>query len=135
MKDWTDQKLWDATVALADEERRISVEIIRHLQEIRRRRLYAARGFSTMWMFLTKELKLSEPATQQRLAVMRAIVEEPSVESLLETGKISFSNVAEASRVSRIAKKPVKDLIPMVTGITFREAKAKLSALLPPGRH
>jgi hypothetical protein len=49
------------------EERRATVALIEHLEEISRRMRYAEMGYAWLWEFATIELGLSEGAAQRRI--------------------------------------------------------------------
>jgi hypothetical protein len=53
------QELFARTETLVREERRISSEILWHLHEIERRRLFAELGFSSLFEYCTEQLKYS----------------------------------------------------------------------------
>lgn len=118
-----------------DEERRISVEVVRHLMEIKRRRLYAERGFESMWECLIEEFKLSKGAAQNRLNVIRVLEEHPELASHLESGNLCFTVVSELARVCRELEKEPSELLPLILGKSSREATRALLDLLPAGKH
>lgn len=95
MKHLSSCQLLAHTKALVDDERRATVALIEHLAEISRRRLFAERGFSSMWEFCTQELGLSEGADQRRLQAMRLLEETPEAAQLIRSGKLSLSNAAK----------------------------------------
>jgi len=80
---------------------------------------------------MTKGLKYSEPAAQKRLAVMRLLRHTPEAETWVEAGKVNFSTLAEVARTSRKLRRPARELIPVVIGKSFREARRSLLELLP----
>src|SRR5690348_12586469 len=75
------------------EERKLTLEILHHLQEISRRRLYAYRGFGSLFEYVTKELGYSDAAA------MRLLTEIPEMETKIKTGAISLSIAAQAQKL------------------------------------
>ena len=53
-------------------DRRATAELIAHLTEVDRRRLYAREACSSMFVYCTERLGLSADATQKRIQVARA---------------------------------------------------------------
>ena len=53
-------------------EKETTTEIIRHLAEVDRRRLYASEGFSSLFEYVTKKLGYSKTSAMRRISVARA---------------------------------------------------------------
>src|SRR6185436_2471111 len=77
-------------------ERRVTNEILLHILEINRRRLYADRGYSSLFEMLIKHFKQSENATNQRLKVVNLYNAVPKVEEKLINGEVNLSTLAMA---------------------------------------
>ncbi len=84
------------TKNLASEERRITTEVLSHLREVERRRLYAARGFPSLFAYCVQELKYSESSAQRRIASMRLLREMPQIEEQIQTGELTLSVISQA---------------------------------------
>jgi hypothetical protein len=69
--------LLSKTRSLVAEERRATLALIQHLEEISRRKLYAELGYASLWEFTTRELGLSEGAAQRRIQAMRLLRDVP----------------------------------------------------------
>ena len=91
MKHLSSQELLSRTRSLLEDERRATFAFILHLEEISRRMLYAEWGFSSMWEFCTRELGMSEGATQRRLQAMKLLRDVPEAKSAIESGTLSLS--------------------------------------------
>ena len=74
-------------------EKETTTEIIRHLAEVDRRRLYASEGFSSLFDYAVKKLGYSNSAATRRIKVARAGVRLPEVFSYLEDEKDQLSPV------------------------------------------
>lgn len=94
LKTLADQELLEKTKSLAEEERRISLEFLHHLAEISARKLHLQRGFSSLFSFLTEELKFSEGAAHRRIQSMKALRDLPEIEKPLPEGKVSLTTAA-----------------------------------------
>ncbi|MCK5073284.1 MAG: hypothetical protein KAQ98_07645, partial [Bacteriovoracaceae bacterium] len=55
-----DKKLLNDTMDLVKKERKTTSEILEHLEEIERRRLFCDLKYSSLFEYCTKELKYSE---------------------------------------------------------------------------
>lgn len=58
----SNEELHNHLVKLARQEREIVAEILKHLREIEKRRLYAEMGCSSLFQYCVEELKMSESA-------------------------------------------------------------------------
>ena len=70
MHQLTNQALHDQLTYLASEERRITLDVLHHLRECERRRLYAERGHSSLFDYVVKELGYAESSAQRRISAM-----------------------------------------------------------------
>ncbi len=151
------EQLLSRTKGLAAEERRVTVLLISHLEEIQNRRLFAEIGFSSMWEFCTKYLHLSEGSAQRRIQAMRLVQDLPpekkeTTKSAMETGQLSLVNAAtiqsfliseKKNRISVGASKtdapplPIVDageLVDSAFGLSQRDLQAKLYKISPQSR-
>ena len=74
-------------------EKETATEIIRHLAEVDRRRLYASEGFSSLFEYVTKKLGYSKTSAMRRISVARAAKKLPEVFSYLEEDKVTLSSL------------------------------------------
>lgn len=58
----------DTTDQLVQQERELLIEILRHLREIERRRLFSALGFKSLFDYAVKRLKYSEDQAGRRIS-------------------------------------------------------------------
>ncbi len=92
----SDKDLLANTENLVKKERELLSEVLRHLREIQRRRLYSDLGFPSLFEYCVKSLKYSEAQTHRRIVAMRMIVEIPEIEEKIESGDLSLSNLVRA---------------------------------------
>ena len=77
--------------SLVSKERETLMEIIDHLREIEDRKLYLERGYPSLFLFLTQELKYSESAAIRRLSAMSLVDELPEITEQIKEGRISLT--------------------------------------------
>ncbi len=127
MKHLIDSVLVTDTKRLVTQERKITAEILRHLEEIDRRKLYVEYGHPSMVQFCIKELKYSESAAYRRLSSARLIREVPQDLPLIASGELSTTNAAlakdffKAEGIKDLSKK--KDVVSSLLGKSTREAE------------
>jgi hypothetical protein len=105
IKKLKNEELLQRTKYLAVKERKITLQILHHLQEISRRRLFAERGYSSLFKYATKELGYSDASAMRRLQAMELLNELPEVEDKIKEGALSLSVVAQAQRTFQIEAK------------------------------
>lgn len=96
LRNLSDEDLLDRTRSLAAKERETAIEVLWHLKEVSERRLYSARGFSSIFSYAVHELKYSEAAAARRVAAMRLLSQVPEVATQIETGALNLSSVSAA---------------------------------------
>ncbi len=79
----TDQSLLKDTKSLAQKERSLRIQILWHLREIDRRKLYADLKYSSLWEYATQELGYSEGTAFRRITAARALGAMPELATKL----------------------------------------------------
>ena len=134
----TDSTLLSQTEKLVREERETTTAILHHLREIDRRKLFAVRGFGSLFEYCTRGLGYSESAAQRRIASMRLVRELPEIEEKIQNGELSLSVVAQAQRFFRQEAKTAAcewgaekkcDVIRKLEGKSSREAEKELLSI------
>ena len=72
---------------LLSRENLLIAEILLHLIEVEKRRLFAEYGFSSMFSYCTKGLGLTEASAHRRITSARTIVKFPEVYQLVSRGE------------------------------------------------
>jgi 5-methylcytosine-specific restriction endonuclease McrA len=101
----SDQDLLSKTKELVARERELITEILRHLREIERRRLFADLGYSSLYDYCMKGLGYSEAETKSRIDAMRLIRELPQIEEHVTSGELSLTNLVKAKSFFRQEEK------------------------------
>ena len=90
IKNLSDQALLSQTRLLAQKERSLHIQVLRHLREIESRRLYFSEGYASLFDYAVKGLGYSKGAAFRRINAMRLCREEPAVEAKLKSGRLSL---------------------------------------------
>src|SRR5688572_28322118 len=87
----SDQDLISGVTKLVGSHREVTAKLAAYLGEIEDRRLHLQAGFSSMFEFCTKELKLSEGEAFRRLLAARLGRSFPVIYTLLDSGAVNLS--------------------------------------------
>lgn len=126
----TDQTLLADTKRLVISERKLTTEILHHLREIERRKLFVELRYSSLYDYCVKDLGYSEGTAYRRISASRLISEIPEVESKLKDGQLNLTNVAtlvqffKENEINSTSEK--KNIIASVEGLSRRECELKL---------
>ncbi len=132
-----DRTLLERTTSLVRQERETMTEVLRHLAEVERRKLYASKGYSSLFDYCVRGLRYSEPAAQRRITSMRLLREMPEVEVKLQCGALTLSHLAQVqqhfkqeARANHALKRKEKlEVIRAIEGSTARDAERVLLSL------
>jgi hypothetical protein len=94
-----DRELLARLVSLCRHEREVTLEVLRHLNEVERRKLYLRLGYSSMFAYCTQALRYSESAAGRRIAAARCLRRVPRVEALLARREVSLMSLGLIERV------------------------------------
>ncbi|MFH1017097.1 MAG: hypothetical protein V1798_02820 [Pseudomonadota bacterium] len=131
----TNSELHQRTIELAKKERQTTLELLNHLHEVERRKLFAERGYGSLWDYVQKALGYSESQAYERISAMRLMFRAPEVQVALETGKLTLTQAAMAERhlraEERAEERPfpterVESLISRIEGLSKRETEKVL---------
>jgi hypothetical protein len=89
----SDDELLRRLSELLKKSRRVETELVAHIGEVDRRRLYARRA-SSMFTYCTDVLNLSEHEAYLRIEVARASREHPMLLKMLTDGRLHLSGIA-----------------------------------------
>lgn len=122
----SDQDLVSKLKALVSEERRLATQVLEHLHEVDRRRLFAEFGCASLWEFCTHELGYSEGAAHRRIAAMRVVRDVPEMKMELREGAQNLSSLAQAQKFFRLERKHVGKSVPRARKLeVLRELRGK----------
>jgi hypothetical protein len=102
------EELLAETKKLVAEEKRLTHTILGYLEETQTRRLFALRGYSSMFEFCMLELGYSESAANRRISAMRLIRDLPEAKKKLQEGAVNLSTLSQLHRFIKIEEKQKK---------------------------
>ena len=129
-----------AVRSLAKEERRITREILDHINEVSKRRLYADLGFSSIFDWLVKDLGYSESAAYRRMQAARILHAVPEAADKLESGALGLSVLSKVQTFIRadekrtgekISAQEKSQILNEVESCSGREADFRLASHFP----
>ncbi len=132
LKNISDQSLHNNLIALCNREREIVAEIVQHLCEVKRRRLYADYKCDGLFAYCTKILRYSDGEAWTRIKAAQLLEERPTLLSSFESGKLSLTNAAQAKHLLdqlHFSEEKKNDLIESVMDKSTRVVKAELNAI------
>jgi hypothetical protein len=136
----SNDNLITAVRSLVKEERRITREILDHINEVARRRLYADLGFSSIFDWLIKDLGYSESAAYRRQQAARVLLSVPDVALKLESGELgltvlskvqTFIQADEKRTGERMSAEEKSEILTKVESCSGREAEHRLAQHFP----
>jgi 5-methylcytosine-specific restriction endonuclease McrA len=93
----SDDELLRRLSALLKKSRRVEAELVAHIGEVDRRRLYASRA-SSMFVYCVEVLHLSEAEAYLRITVARASRKHPVLLEMLADGRLHLSGIAKLAQ-------------------------------------
>lgn len=93
IKSLTPSELRDRTGRIASHSRKVDAVLIEYIAEIERRKAYIDWGFSSLYVFLTSELKLSGSSAYRRMQAAYAILQIPELKCEIEAGSLNLTQI------------------------------------------
>ena len=125
----SDQELLSGATKLVGSHRELTAKLAAYLAEIEDRRLHLQAGYSSMFEFCTKELKLSEGEAFRRLLAARLGRSFPVIYTLLDSGAVNLSAL-ELMR-ERLTEQNHAELLEAVSWKSKQAAQELLAARFP----
>ncbi len=101
----TDQSLVQRLIELVKVERRTTAEILEHIKEIDRRKLYLKLGYSSLFAYLTDGIGYTPASAQRRIDAARILRAVPEAKHDLESGQLNVSRMSLMAQSLRQKKK------------------------------
>src|SRR5215212_3134707 len=86
-----DRELLDNLRRIVDRSNAVTAELVAHLAEVDRRRLYLRAACSSLHSYCTSRLRLSDAEAFKRIQAARLVRRFPGVLELLQTGALHLS--------------------------------------------
>jgi len=128
----SDDDLISRVEDLVQRERLTTLEILFHLAEVDRRRLWRDLEYRSMFDYCVRRLRYSEGATARRLRVARLIARHPYVHDRIRDGRLSLCAVSKIA--SAVLDDGRVDLIAAVEGKRLDQVDAIIATHRNPAR-
>ncbi len=141
-KNLSDPELLRQTQNLVQKERALLSEILHHLKEVERRKLYSDLGYGSLFEYCLRELKYSEGQAGRRIQAMKLLrdlplSEQQKVEKKIESGALNLSHICQAqsfftqaSKVADGAKLDQKAKLQVLSELENKSARQSQALLL-----
>src|SRR5690348_1130085 len=96
LKHLTDETLHAETHRVHREQQCLLTQLLHHLRENERRRLFSAHKYPSLFAYVLGELKYSEDEAARRISAMRLLRDVPEIEEKIESGELSLTNMVLA---------------------------------------
>lgn len=143
-KNLSNDKLITQLKDLVRRERELLTQLLHYLKEVEQRKIYAQRGYDSLFSFMREELGYSEGSADRRIKAMRLIKDLPEVEERIATGTLSLSVAASTqrflqkenrcrreNRTPAISKAEKLEVVNSLEGKSIRDCEQKLAELSP----
>jgi 5-methylcytosine-specific restriction endonuclease McrA len=125
----SDDALLHELHALVGSHRRVTAELILHLGEVDTRRLYADKGFTSLFSYCVEQLLFSEDEACRRIEAARLARRFPAIYALLQAGTVSLTVLGLLK--SQLTDANHHELLAGVSRSSVRQAKEWLAARFP----
>ena len=141
----SDDELLEHLSELVRQSRRIEADLVAHIGEVDERMLYARKACSSMFVYCTEVLHLSEPEAYLRIGVARAARKFPLLLVMLADGRLHLSGIAllaphltdenferVLARAEHRSKRKIEELVAELAPKPDVPAAIRKSPTLPP---
>jgi len=125
----SDDELLCRLAELLQKSRRVEAELVAHIGEVDARRLYAREAASSMFVYCTERLNLSEHEAYLRIKVARHSREHPMLLEMLATGRLPLSAIARLA--PHLTKSNREAVLSRAAGKSKREIEELIAELSP----
>jgi hypothetical protein len=127
LKNMTDDALLVETRRLVQKERELLSDILHHLREIERRRLFSILKCSSLFEYATRELGYSEDQAYRRIQAMRLLKDLPEIEAQLNSGALTLTHLGMAQSLFRKEEKIAEKIFSRTEKIRVLKSLANTS--------
>ena len=105
----TDVAIHEALKNKSFHERELLADIIEHIAEVDRRKLFYQFNCRNLFEYLTRELKYSAGSAQRRIDAARLLADVPELKSDLQLGHLNLTQVSVVAQSFKSARQSAKD--------------------------
>ena len=124
-----DHELMQGLRSLVAGDRQTTAELLAHLAEVERRRLYAPAGYPSMFAYCVRAHGMSEDVAFKRIRVARAARRFPAILERIADGRLSLSGAMLL--VPHLTDSNAAELIEAARGRSNREIQSLLAERFP----
>lgn len=134
-----DQEILAQLSQLVKNERELLTQILHHLREVEKRKLFSDLGYQSLFEYAVKELKYSEGQAGRRIQAMRLLKELPQIEEKIQDGSLSLTHISQAQSYFRekskanevLSKMDKAEVLQKIQNTSSRESEKIILALSP----
>jgi 5-methylcytosine-specific restriction endonuclease McrA len=104
LKNLSDSTLLENTKVLVSQEQELLINVLHHLREIDRRRLFSSLGYKSLFEFTEKHLGYPQDQAYRRIAAMKLLRELPEIETKISQGEINLTHIGMAKKLFKDEK-------------------------------
>lgn len=135
LKSISNEELNRKLKSLVHQERELLSEILLHIAEVDRRKLYLKMAHPNLFSYLTEHLGYSAGSAQRRIDAARLLQEVPDVISKLETGELSLAHVSLVQKSIRqknipVSKEDKQVLVAEISGKSLEDSQKLVAKAL-----
>ena len=90
----SDNLLVTTLISLSKEETKATAQLLLHLAELDRRKLYRQLGYPSLFTYCVQKLKYSESAAKRRITASRCMTKFPEVYQMFLSREVSLTTIA-----------------------------------------
>src|SRR5262245_4303802 len=129
LKSIRDDELLRRLSDLVKQSRSVEADVVAHVAEVERRRLYARQACSSMFEYCRRVLGLRENEAYLRITVARASRQHPLLLEMLEDGRLHLSGIARLT--PHLTRENADALLDRACGMSHREVRELVAELEP----
>lgn len=112
-KNLSNQELIARLEKLARTERKLTHQILLHINEVESRQLYFKQGFESLFAYLTRGIMYSESAAYRRIQAARLLRATPQIADKIESGALNLSQLSQVQKCIKAEKKKGISIAPL----------------------
>lgn len=125
----SDVMLVEKLVVLSTRERELTAEVLLHLMELDKRKLYRDRGYCSLLAYCVQELKYSSSAAKRRLVAVRCIAKYPEVYGMFLRKEVSLTTICTFA--PELNEENKAEILSQVAGKSQMEVESLVARLNP----
>jgi hypothetical protein len=129
LQTFSDHEIVNRTRELAARERKLTLSLLLHLNEVERRQIHLTLGHASLFVYCTEELHYSSSAAKRRICTARCIARYPEALALLEANEVNLSTITQVARI--LEPDNASTILRRIRGKSQREVEAVVAEYEP----